>query len=94
MLIEPFYGFEIWEAAVFVNLAIEPDIRANLVLPQAPRVETLSLNELDHPANNAMSTLLIPRIGHSKLDFQRTSTGNTEGAASGLHDSSRGHQRD
>lgn len=34
--IEPFYGFEVWEASAFAHLRIEPDTRANLVLPQAP----------------------------------------------------------
>ncbi|HEY3610610.1 MAG TPA: SAM-dependent methyltransferase, partial [Pseudonocardiaceae bacterium] len=34
--IEPFYGFEIWEATTFVRLGIEPDTRTNLMLPQAP----------------------------------------------------------
>lgn len=34
--IEPFYGLEIWEASGFVRLGIEPNTRANLLLPQAP----------------------------------------------------------
>ncbi|RAY11559.1 hypothetical protein DPM19_30120 [Actinomadura craniellae] len=34
--IEPFYGFEIWEATAFVKLEIQPDPRVNLLLPQAP----------------------------------------------------------
>jgi len=34
--IEPFYGFEVWEASTFVRLGIEPNTRANLLLPQAP----------------------------------------------------------
>jgi uncharacterized protein YabN with tetrapyrrole methylase and pyrophosphatase domain len=34
--IEPFYGFDIWEATAFVKLKIRPDPRANLLLPQAP----------------------------------------------------------
>lgn len=37
--IEPFYGFEIWEATGFVLLDIQPDTRAHLVLPQAPVFE-------------------------------------------------------
>jgi uncharacterized protein YabN with tetrapyrrole methylase and pyrophosphatase domain len=34
--IEPFFGFEIWEATAFVKLAIEPNTRTNLMLPQTP----------------------------------------------------------
>ncbi|GDY31807.1 SAM-dependent methyltransferase [Gandjariella thermophila] len=34
--IEPFYGLEIWEATLFVRQKIEPNTRANLMLPQAP----------------------------------------------------------
>ncbi|MEV5573890.1 SAM-dependent methyltransferase [Spirillospora sp. NPDC052269] len=34
--IEPFCGFEVWEASTFMRLAIEPNTRANLLLPQAP----------------------------------------------------------
>lgn len=34
--IEPFFGFEVWEAGSFVNLSIEPNTNANLLLPQAP----------------------------------------------------------
>jgi uncharacterized protein YabN with tetrapyrrole methylase and pyrophosphatase domain len=34
--IEPFYGFEIWEATAFLRLGIEPNTRAHLLLPQAP----------------------------------------------------------
>ncbi|MGC7102945.1 SAM-dependent methyltransferase [Amycolatopsis lurida] len=34
--IEPFYGVEIWEATVLVNQKIEPNTKANLMLPQAP----------------------------------------------------------
>jgi uncharacterized protein YabN with tetrapyrrole methylase and pyrophosphatase domain len=34
--IEPFYGFEIWEASAFARLEIVPNVWANLLLPQAP----------------------------------------------------------
>jgi uncharacterized protein YabN with tetrapyrrole methylase and pyrophosphatase domain len=34
--IEPFFGFEIWEATAFLRLGIEPNTRAHLLLPQAP----------------------------------------------------------
>ena len=39
--IDPFFGFEIWEATVFVRLEIEPDTRAHLLLPQAPVLNVL-----------------------------------------------------
>lgn len=126
--IEPFYGFEIWEATAFVKLGIVPDTRTNLMLPQAPLygvrggpdlanstmeasstvtrlrdhllrfyppdhevhfamtgsgvgprsadpvVETLTLEELDHPGRQTLSTLLVPRLdpeNSHRLDFQR-----------------------
>jgi hypothetical protein len=34
--IEPFMGFQIWEASTFVKLGVEPDPLTNLLLPQAP----------------------------------------------------------
>ncbi|MGV9879644.1 SAM-dependent methyltransferase [Streptomyces sp. NPDC003006] len=34
--IEPFFGFEVWEATVFVHRRVRPNTDANLVLPQAP----------------------------------------------------------
>ena len=34
--IDPFYGFEVWEANAFVGQGIQPNTRANLLLPQAP----------------------------------------------------------
>ena len=34
--IDPFYGFEVWEANAFARLGIQPNTRANLFLPQAP----------------------------------------------------------
>jgi hypothetical protein len=37
--IDPFYGFEVWEASAFARLGIEPDTRTNLLLPQAPVFE-------------------------------------------------------
>jgi hypothetical protein len=37
--IEPFFGFEIWEATVFLRAGIEPDPRKHLLLPQAPLLE-------------------------------------------------------
>jgi hypothetical protein len=37
--IEPFYGFEIWEASALVQLSVEPNTRANLLIPQAPFFE-------------------------------------------------------
>jgi len=37
--IDPFFGFEIWEATVFLRAGIEPDPRKNLLLPQAPVLE-------------------------------------------------------
>jgi uncharacterized protein YabN with tetrapyrrole methylase and pyrophosphatase domain len=33
---EPFFGFEVWEATAFVQRKIEPNTSANLMLPQAP----------------------------------------------------------
>ncbi|ANB33301.1 uncharacterized protein YabN with tetrapyrrole methylase and pyrophosphatase domain [Rhodovulum sulfidophilum] len=33
--IEPFFGFQIWEATAFVTMEIVPDTSANLLLPQA-----------------------------------------------------------
>lgn len=39
--IDPFFGFEIWEATAFVRLGIEPDTRAHLLLPQAPVLNVL-----------------------------------------------------
>ena len=39
--IEPFYGFEVWEATTFMRLGIEPNTRANLLLPQAPVLDVL-----------------------------------------------------
>lgn len=33
--IEPFFGFQIWEATAFVTMEVEPDTSANLLLPQA-----------------------------------------------------------
>ncbi|MEA2623659.1 MAG: hypothetical protein QOH61_2569 [Chloroflexota bacterium] len=36
---EPFYGFEVWEATSFVNRGIEPNTSANLMLPQAPMLD-------------------------------------------------------
>lgn len=123
--IEPFFGLEMWEATAFVRLEITPNVKANLLLPQAPlynvttgvntkdvtietssmvsrlrdhllkfyppehrvhfvwtgsgvgatatsgRIESLALAELDHPGREAMSTLLVPRIGRdAKLDFE------------------------
>jgi uncharacterized protein YabN with tetrapyrrole methylase and pyrophosphatase domain len=37
--IEPFFGFEVWEANVLIKRGIEPNLRANLVIPQAPVFE-------------------------------------------------------
>jgi uncharacterized protein YabN with tetrapyrrole methylase and pyrophosphatase domain len=34
--IEPFYGFQIWEASVLVTHEVIPDTKATLLLPQAP----------------------------------------------------------
>jgi uncharacterized protein YabN with tetrapyrrole methylase and pyrophosphatase domain len=34
--IEPFFGFEIWDATRFVDLAIQPSTQAHLLLAQAP----------------------------------------------------------
>ncbi len=113
--IEPFFGFEVWEATCLVALEIEPNTRANLVLPQAPifeivtgtdqvtrkvtssstiarlrdyllqfypsehpvhfvttghgvgagafrtNIETVRLEDLDHPGSATASTLLVPR---------------------------------
>jgi len=33
--IEPFFGFQVWEATAFVTMEIEPDTASNLLLPQA-----------------------------------------------------------
>jgi uncharacterized protein YabN with tetrapyrrole methylase and pyrophosphatase domain len=41
MNIEPFYGFEVWEASTFARLGIEPNTEANLLLPQAPLFDVL-----------------------------------------------------
>jgi uncharacterized protein YabN with tetrapyrrole methylase and pyrophosphatase domain len=36
---DPFYGFEVWEATAFVRRDIEPNVSANLMLPQAPMLD-------------------------------------------------------
>jgi uncharacterized protein YabN with tetrapyrrole methylase and pyrophosphatase domain len=33
---DPFYGFEVWEATAFVRREIQPNTSANLILPQTP----------------------------------------------------------
>jgi uncharacterized protein YabN with tetrapyrrole methylase and pyrophosphatase domain len=33
---DPYHGFEVWEATAFLRLQIEPNVAANLLLPQAP----------------------------------------------------------
>lgn len=37
--LDPFYGFEIWEATALVRMDVKPDTTAHLVLPQAPMYE-------------------------------------------------------
>jgi len=37
--IEPFFGFQIWEATGFVTFEVTPDTKAHLLLPQAPVFE-------------------------------------------------------
>lgn len=37
--IEPFFGFEVWEATAFVDRAIRPNPAAHLMLPQAPMLD-------------------------------------------------------
>lgn len=44
--IEPFFGFEVWEATGFVTLGIEPNTSANLLLPQAPFFEVVGGTDL------------------------------------------------
>ena len=126
--IDPFFGFEVWEASAFTRLDIEPNIRANLLLPQAPildvregldlttmalaastalpalrdhllrfypadhtvhyvksgsgagprllgaDIESLPLRDLDHPGQQQLSTLFVPRVEsdpRAQLDFAR-----------------------
>ena len=56
--IEPFFGFQIWEATVFVALSIEPDLAAHLLLPQAPVFEVEGgPNTADKIAMQSSSTI-------------------------------------
>jgi hypothetical protein len=65
--IEPFYGFEVWEAGAFVRLEIEPNTRANLLLPQAPM---FGINEGLDPATMTMrSSSTVPELRGHLLRF-------------------------
>ena len=55
---EPFYGFEVWEATTFVSRGIEPNTRANLMLPQAPMLD-VSVG----PDPTSMALQASPRLG-------------------------------
>jgi uncharacterized protein YabN with tetrapyrrole methylase and pyrophosphatase domain len=59
--IEPFFGFEIWEATAFVDLAVEPDTQANLVLPQAPLFEVTTGPDLATSTMTVSSTIVALR---------------------------------
>lgn len=50
--IEPFYGFEIWDAATFIRCEIQPSTRAHLLLSGAP-------------ADHASATILREKLLHS-----------------------------
>jgi hypothetical protein len=65
--IEPFFGFEIWEATMFLQLGIEPDTRKNVLLPQAP---FLGVAKGPDPANWTMQpTTIMPRLREHLLGF-------------------------
>lgn len=55
--IEPFYGFEIWEATAFVKLGIAPNVAANLLLPQAPIFEVKAGPDLAASTMETSSTV-------------------------------------
>lgn len=59
--IEPFYGFEIWEATIFVNLGIEPNTRATLMLPQAPVLGVRTGPDLERSTMTTSSTMTTLR---------------------------------
>lgn len=59
--IDPFYGFEVWEASSFARLGVQPNTRANLLLPQAP---VFGVKEGHDPQSRAMrvsSTISVLR---------------------------------
>lgn len=54
---DPFYGFEVWEATVFVDREIQPNTSANLMLPQAPVLDVLVGPETSSLAMTMSSSL-------------------------------------
>ncbi len=59
--IEPFYGFEVWEASTFARLGIEPNTRANLLLPQAPVFDVAEGLDPDTMTIRASTTVAVLR---------------------------------
>jgi hypothetical protein len=59
--IDPFHGFEVWEANVFTRLGIQPNTRANLLLPQAPVFGVKEGNDPDTLAIRLSSTISLLR---------------------------------
>jgi len=47
--IDPFFGFEIWDATTFVRLGVVPSTRAHLLLSQAPMLDVTAGIDLDPP---------------------------------------------
>jgi Protein containing tetrapyrrole methyltransferase domain and MazG-like (predicted pyrophosphatase) domain len=59
--IEPFFGFEIWEASAFARLEIEPNTRANLLLPQAPVFDVVEGIDPDRMTMRTSTTITVLR---------------------------------
>lgn len=65
--IEPFYGFEVWEATAFVRLGIVPNVAANLMLPQAPVLDVQVGLDVEAMTLEASST--VARLRDHLLKF-------------------------
>jgi uncharacterized protein YabN with tetrapyrrole methylase and pyrophosphatase domain len=65
--IDPFRGFEIWEATTFLRLGIQPNTRAHLLLPQAP---VLDVTEgIDPETTHLRFTSTITKLRDHLLRF-------------------------
>jgi uncharacterized protein YabN with tetrapyrrole methylase and pyrophosphatase domain len=65
--IEPFFGFEVWEATLFLAYEIEPDARKHVLLPQAPALNVTAGPDV-HAGTMEMSST-IPRLRDHLLRF-------------------------